>query len=109
IVHVSSAGALELIAAAKADGVAITAETCPHYLTLSAEDVPEGNTAYKCCPPIRERGNQDKLWQGLQDGTIDIVVTDHSPSTLELKDVDTGDFGTAWGGIASLQVSLPVV
>lgn len=109
IVHVSSANALELIAAAKRDGVAITAETCPHYLTLCAEDVPEGNTAYKCCPPIRESSNRDLLWQGLREGTIDIVVTDHSPSTLELKDVDTGDFGTAWGGVASLQVSLPVV
>lgn len=109
IVHVSSGNALRLIAQAKRDGVAITAETCPHYLTLCAEDVPEGNTAYKCCPPIREGSNRDVLWQGLQDGTIDIVVTDHSPSTLTLKDVDTGDFGTAWGGVASLQVSLPVV
>src|SRR5699024_5116994 len=109
IVHVSSASALELIAAAKREGVAITAETCPHYLTLCAEDVPEGNTAYKCAPPIRESSNRDLLWQGLQEGTIDIVVTDHSPSTLTMKHVDTGDFGTAWGGVASLQVSLPVV
>src|SRR5699024_2569090 len=83
--------------------------TCPHYLTLCAEDVPEGNTAYKCAPPIRESSNRDLLWQGLQEGIIDIVVTDHSPSTLTMKHVDTGDFGTAWGGVASLQVSLPVV
>src|SRR5699024_7921269 len=109
IVHVSSSDALPMIASAKRDGVRITAETCPHYLTLAAEEIPDGNTAFKCAPPIRETDNQDALWQGLLDGTIDIVVTDHSPSTLELKNLDTGDFGTAWGGIASLQVSLAAV
>ncbi|MPV50349.1 MULTISPECIES: allantoinase AllB [unclassified Pseudactinotalea] len=109
IVHVSSSDALPMIASAKRDGVRITAETCPHYLTLSSAQVPDGNTAFKCAPPIRESANQDALWQGLLDGTIDIIVTDHSPSTLELKNLDTGDFGTAWGGIASIQVSLPAI
>ena len=109
ILHLSSSDALPMIASAKRDGVHITAETCPHYLTLAAEDIPAGNTAYKCCPPIREAANRDLLWQGLLDGTIDCVVTDHSPSTLDLKNLDTGDFGTAWGGIASLQLSLAVM
>jgi len=109
ILHLSSSDALPMIASAKRDGVRITAETCPHYLTLTAEEIPDGNTAYKCCPPIREASNQDKLWEGLVDGTIDCIVTDHSPSTVDLKHLDTGDFGTAWGGIASLQVSLAVV
>lgn len=109
ILHVSSADALPLIAAARADGVRITAETCPHYLTFAAEDVPDGATAYKCCPPIRESGNRDLLWEGLRDGTIDIVVTDHSPSTLDLKCLDSGDFGAAWGGVASLQIGLSAV
>ena len=109
ILHLSSSDALPMIASAKRDGVHITAETCPHYLTLASEDIPAGNTAYKCCPPIREAANRDLLWQGLTDGTIDCIVTDHSPSTLELKHLDTGDFGTAWGGVASLQLSLAVM
>ncbi|WP_022919361.1 allantoinase AllB [Ruania albidiflava] len=109
ILHLSSSDALPMIASAKRDGVQISAETCPHYLTLAAEDIPAGNTAYKCCPPIREASNRDLLWQGLAEGIIDCVVTDHSPSTLELKHLDTGDFGTAWGGIASLQLSLAVM
>ncbi|MFC9688169.1 allantoinase AllB [Kribbella sp. NPDC056951] len=109
ILHVSSAEVLPLIAAAKADGVRITAETCPHYLTFAAEEIPDGATQYKCCPPIREASNRDQLWAGLRAGTIDLVVSDHSPSTIDLKHLDTGDFGTAWGGIASLQVGLPAV
>lgn len=109
ILHLSSSDALPMIASAKRDGVRITAETCPHYLSLSAEEIPAGNTAYKCCPPIREATNRDLLWEGLEEGTIDCIVTDHSPSTIDLKHLDSGDFGTAWGGIASLQVSLPVV
>ncbi|GAB3936490.1 allantoinase AllB [Kribbella albertanoniae] len=109
ILHVSSAEVLPLIAAAKADGVRITAETCPHYLTFAAEEIPDGATQYKCCPPIRESSNRDLLWEGLRAGTIDLVVSDHSPSTIDLKSLDTGDFGTAWGGIASLQVGLPAV
>ncbi len=109
ILHVSSAEVLPLLAEAKSDGVRITAETCPHYLTFSAEEIPPGATPYKCCPPIREAANRELLWQGLRDGVIDLVVSDHSPSTIDLKHLDTGDFGTAWGGIASLQVALPAV
>ncbi len=109
VLHVSSADALPLIRQAKADGVRVSAETCPHYLTFTAEDIPDGATEYKCCPPIRESSNRDLLWEGLRDGTIDIVVSDHSPSTADLKHFDTGDFGTAWGGISSLQLGLSAV
>ena len=109
ILHVSSAEVLPLLAKARADGVRITAETCPHYLSFTAEDIPDGATQYKCCPPIREAANRELLWDGLRDGTIDLVVSDHSPSTIDLKHLDTGDFGTAWGGIASLQLGLPAV
>ena len=109
IVHLSSAGALDPIAAARAAGLPLTVETCPHYLTLAAEDVPDGSTEFKCCPPIRAAGNADALWDGLRAGVIDIVVTDHSPSTAALKHTDCGDFGAAWGGIASVQLGLPVV
>jgi allantoinase len=109
VLHLSSADALPMIAAAKAAGLPITAETCPHYLTLTAEEVPDGDTRFKCCPPVREAGNRDALWAGLADGVIDLVVSDHSPSTEDLKRLDTGDFGQAWGGIASLQLGLPVV
>ncbi|MDT0398651.1 MULTISPECIES: allantoinase AllB [Streptomyces] len=106
VLHLSSCDALPLIAAARAEGVRVTAETCPHYLTLTAEEVPDGACEFKCCPPIREAANQDLLWQALGDGTIDCVVTDHSPCTADLK---TGDFATAWGGISGLQLSLPAV
>ncbi|MER5980398.1 allantoinase AllB [Streptomyces sp. NPDC001857] len=106
VLHLSSSDALPLIAAAKADGVRLTVETCPHYLTLTAEEVPDGASEFKCCPPIREAANQDLLWKALADGTVDCVVTDHSPSTADLK---TGDFATAWGGISGLQLSLPAV
>ncbi|MGJ5831486.1 allantoinase AllB [Streptomyces ossamyceticus] len=106
VLHLSSSDALPLIAAAKADGVRITVETCPHYLTLTAEEVPDGASEFKCCPPIRESANQDLLWRALADGTIDCVVTDHSPSTADLK---TDDFATAWGGISGLQLSLAAV
>ncbi|WP_432565392.1 allantoinase AllB [Kineococcus sp. SYSU DK003] len=109
VVHLSSAAGLAEIAAAKAAGTRITVETCPHYLTLDADSVPDGDTAFKCCPPIRDRAEQDALWAGLLDGTIDCVVSDHSPCTAELKRLQEGDFGTAWGGIASLQIGLPVV
>ncbi len=109
VLHLSSAEALPLIAAARRDGVRLTAETCPHYLTLTAEEVPDGATVFKCCPPIRESGNREALWQGLLDGTVDCVVSDHSPSTADLKHLDTGDFGAAWGGISSLQLGLPAV
>jgi allantoinase len=106
VLHLSSSDALPLLAQARREGTAMTVETCPHFLTLTAEEVPDGATEFKCCPPIRERANQDALWQGLAEGTIDCVVSDHSPCTAELKD---GDFGTAWGGISSLQLGLPAV
>ena len=109
IVHLSSAGGVALIRRAKADGVPITAETCPHYLSLAAETIPDGSPQYKCCPPIRGRADQEALWAGLADGTIDIVVTDHSPSTPGLKLLEVGDLGLAWGGIASLQFGFAAV
>lgn len=109
VLHLSAADSLGRIAAARAAGVRLTVETCPHYLTLSAEDVPAGATAFKCCPPIREQANRDALWQGLVDGVIDLVVSDHSPATPELKFAGDGDFELAWGGIASLQLGLPLV
>jgi allantoinase len=109
ILHLSSADALEPIARAKADRVPITAETCPHYLVLAAEDVPLGATAYKCCPPIREASNRDALWRGLEAGVIDLVVSDHSPAPASMKLAGGGDFADAWGGIASLQLGLPIV
>ena len=109
ILHVSSSDTLPMIASARHDGVRITAETCPHYLTFTSEEVPDGATPYKCCPPIRERANRELLWQGVRDGTIDLVVSDHSPSTPDLKCLDSGDFGTAWGGISSLQLGLAAV
>ncbi|MET9683539.1 allantoinase AllB [Streptomyces coeruleorubidus] len=106
VLHLSSSDALPMIAEARAEGVRLTVETCPHYLTLTAEEVPDGASEFKCCPPIREAANQDLLWQALADGTIDCVVTDHSPSTADLK---TDDFATAWGGISGLQLSLAAV
>ena len=109
ILHLSDAAALPAIAAAKADGVDLTVETCPHYLTIRAEEIPDGASEFKCCPPIREAANQDLLWQGILDGTIDAIVSDHSPSTVELKRAGSGDFGLAWGGVAGLQVGLSAV
>lgn len=109
VLHLSSSDALPMIVTAKRDGVALTVETCPHYLTLVAEEVPDGGTAFKCCPPIREAANRDLLWQGLEDGTIDCIVSDHSPSTLDLKDLENGDFAVAWGGVSSLQLGLALV
>ena len=109
ILHLSSSDALAMIASAKRDGVKLTVETCPHYLTLLAEEIPNGATAFKCCPPIREASNRELLWQGLEDGTIDCIVSDHSPSTVDLKDLENGDFGVAWGGVASLQLGLSII
>lgn len=109
VLHLSSSDAIPMLASARRDGVRVTVETCPHYLTFNAEEVPDGATQFKCCPPIREAENREILWAGLGDKVIDIVVSDHSPCTAELKHLDTGDFGTAWGGIASLQVGLPAV
>jgi allantoinase len=109
VLHLSSSDALPMIASARRDGVKLTVETCPHYLSFVSEEIPAGATQFKCCPPIREAGNRELLWQGLADGVIDCVVTDHSPCTVDLKRFDIGDFGVAWGGIASLQISLSAV
>jgi allantoinase len=109
VLHLASASALPVIAAARADGARVSAETCPHYLTFCAEEVPDGATEYKCCPPIRDSAHRDGLWAGLADGLIDAVVSDHSPCPPALKQRDSGDFAAAWGGISSLQLGLPAV
>lgn len=109
ILHLSSAEPLALIEAARVDGVRVTVETCPHYLVFNAEEVPPGATEFKCCPPIRHAANRELLWEALDSGLIDFVVSDHSPCTAELKRRDTGDFAAAWGGIASVQLGLPAV
>lgn len=109
ILHLSSAAALPLLREARAEGLPITVETCPHYLTIAEEEVPEGGTQFKCCPPIRDAANRDALWEALVAGDIDIVVTDHSPATPELKYRGDGDFAEAWGGIAGLQLGLAAV
>jgi dihydroorotase-like cyclic amidohydrolase len=89
--------------------VRITVETCPHYLTFAAEEVPDGATAFKCCPPIRQAAHREALWAALAEGDVDLVVSDHSPCPPELKHLEDGDFGLAWGGISSLQVGLSAV
>lgn len=109
IVHLSSAEALPAIARARDEGVAITAETCPHYLCFAAEDIATGATEYKCAPPIREAANRAGLWDGLAAGTIDMVVSDHSPCIPAMKKNPPGDFLGAWGGVASLQLTLPII
>ncbi len=109
IVHLASADALEAIGKARAAGVPISVETCPHYLTFAADDIADGDTALKCAPPIRERRHRERLWRALIDGEIDLIATDHSPAPASLKHVDDGDFLAAWGGIASLQIALPIV
>jgi len=109
IVHHSSADALPMLQEARADGLPITIETCPHYLHFAAEEIPAGATEFKCCPPIREAENRERLWQALRDCIIDFVVSDHSPCPPEMKLGGEGDFMKAWGGIASLQLRLPVM
>ena len=109
VVHVSAAAVVPVLAAARAEGLALTAETCPHYLSLCAETVPDGATQFKCCPPIRGRTDREALWAALATGAIGLVVSDHSPCTADLKALGTGDFGAAWGGIAGLQLGLPLV
>lgn len=106
IVHLASGRAVELLADARARGLAVTAETCPHYLYFASEDVPHGATAYKCAPPIREAVHRDLLWEGLETGVLDMVVTDHSPCVPNLKVGD--DFLESWGGITSLQLGLAI-
>lgn len=109
IVHLSSSHGLPLLRAARAEGVPVSVETCPHYMHLTAEDTPNGATLCKCAPPIRSRENREGLWQGLREGTIDLVATDHSPCPPTMKRIDEGNFRTAWGGIASLSVALPLM
>lgn len=109
VVHLSSSGALGTLARARDEGVPLTAETAPHYLHFTAEQVPDGATWFKCAPPIRERDNQERLWAALQDGLITMVVSDHSPCTPDLKRAGAGDFAAAWGGIAGLQFSFSAV
>jgi allantoinase len=109
IVHLSSADALPLIAQARDLGLPLFVETCPHYLVFAAEEIPDGDPRFKCAPPIRENENRDRLWEGLRDGLIDTIGTDHSPAPPALKHLETGDLHRAWGGIASLQVALPAV
>ncbi|MCC3153846.1 allantoinase AllB [Hymenobacter sp. BT770] len=109
IVHLSSANSIAPIAAAKARGLHLTVETGQHYLYFNAEDIADGQTQFKCAPPIREKANNDQLWAALQSGIIDFVATDHSPAPPDLKQLESGDFTTAWGGIASLQLALPVL
>ena len=109
VLHLAAGDALPMIADARAAGERISAETCPHYLTLAAEEIPPGATQFKCCPPIRDATNRDALWAGLASGVIESIVSDHSPATPALKLAGDGDFGAAWGGIASLQLGLPLV
>ncbi|MBB5955524.1 allantoinase [Saccharothrix tamanrassetensis] len=106
VLHLSSGEALSEVEAAKEEGLRLTAETCPHYLTFVAEEIGDRATQFKCCPPIRDAANRELVWRGLRAGSIDLVVSDHSPCTPELKE---GDFATAWGGIASLQLGLSAV
>jgi allantoinase len=105
-VHLSAAESIPAIRAAKAEGLPISVETCPHYLCLQAETIPDGETLFKCAPPIRDQQNQELLWKGLFEGVIDFVISDHSPCTPQLKLRERGNFQDAWGGIASLQLGI---
>jgi allantoinase len=109
IVHLSTSAALQRLQAARSEGLMVSVETCPHYLHLSAETIANGATLCKCAPPIRGRENCERLWQGLRDGTIDLVVTDHSPCPPAMKRLAEGNFQTAWGGISSLSLALPLM
>ncbi|HYL46643.1 MAG TPA: allantoinase AllB [Candidatus Limnocylindrales bacterium] len=109
VVHLSSAGAIPQLREAKAEGLPVSVETCPHYLIFAAEEIKDGATEFKCAPPIRARENREKLWQALGEGVIDFVVTDHSPCPPAMKRLEEGDFLRAWGGIASLELRLAAV
>ena len=109
LLHLSSSDAVPMIRTARRDGIALTVETCPHYLVFEAQSIADGNTQYKCCPPIREADNREELWAALGRGDIDCIVSDHSPCTPDLKRMDIGEYGQAWGGISSLQLGLSAV
>jgi len=109
IVHLSSADILAEIAQTRKDGYPISVETCPHYLHFSSEHISDGDTRFKCAPPIWESDNKEKLWSGLENGLINFITSDHSPCTAELKNLEVGDFKKAWGGISSIQFTLPVI
>ena len=109
VVHLATSQALDMLRAAKSEGLPVSVETCPHYLHFSSERIPDGQTLFKCAPPIRSRENCEKLWQGLQEGVIDLVATDHSPCPPEMKRLDERSFRTAWGGISSLSLALSVM
>ncbi len=108
IVHLSSASSLDIVREARAKGLPLTVETCPHYLTFAAEEIADGATEYKCAPPIRSAGEREALWDALIAGDIDLIASDHSPCIPSLKETG-GDFSSCWGGIASLQYSLSAV
>jgi len=109
IVHLATAQALAELQGARAEGLPITVESCPHYLHFAADQIADGATLFKCAPPIRSRANRELLWQGLREGIVDMIVTDHSPCPPEMKSAEEGRFDLAWGGIASLSVALPVI
>jgi allantoinase len=109
IVHLATCQALDIVRAAKSEGLPLSVETCPHYLHFSSEKIPDGQTLFKCAPPIRSRENCEKLWQGLREGVIDLVATDHSPCPPEMKRLGERNFRAAWGGISSLSLALPVM
>ncbi len=109
VVHISAPESARLIGEARETGISISGETCPHYLTFAADEIPDGATEFKCAPPIRFAGSRDGLWRALRDGWISLVVSDHSPAPPDLRRRDGGDFFAAWGGIASLQLRLPAI
>jgi allantoinase len=109
IVHLATSQALDMLLAAKSEGLPVSVETCPHYLHFSSDKIPNGQTLFKCAPPIRRHENRERLWQGLRQGVIDLVATDHSPCPPEMKRLSERSFRMAWGGIASLSLALPVM
>src|SRR5206468_7297387 len=105
IVHLSSADGVRVVEAAQASGTTLSAEACPHYLTFAASEIADGGTPYKCAPPIRSAEHREELWRALKRGVCTLIASDHSPAPSALKNVEIGDFVTAWGGIASLELS----
>ncbi|MGI9457784.1 MAG: allantoinase AllB [Aeoliella sp.] len=109
VVHLANGNALSLLVAAKQNGLPLTVETCPHYLYFQAESIPDADPRYKCAPPIRELRHCELLWRGVVEGKIDLVATDHSPCPPEMKHLAEGNFAAAWGGIASVGLTIPVI